>query len=496
MVALLPPTFYGLGNDNPTGVAGVYNGNVSTGCSYDPYTGNAARVIDDVVVPGAVGSYPLAFRRYLNTRNAPSGRFGSAGHWSHSYEWFLGFTTGHVQYPDGRSVNFALPCNTVCSLDEGRSERLRRNADGSYDLLLADGGQVHFGAASQKAELITDPFGVRTTLSYNGDGTLSRITEQAGRYLQISYISNPWESRQPIISSITASDGRGYATQSATYSYSQFGTSGWASLTSVNYSNGTSATYTYQADNQRQMDQPSGAPIGPPLISTCDDVRFAGPMRKIRYTYAASSMGSGVINEEQSGTTGERVSNLTYPFSLPDNENGSRTETRGDGATRNFNYSNAHLLSYTDYQNHTTNVTYDGGGTGYPWYVDDANANRTVYTREGVIGAITQVTFADNSAQYFSYSDPANPYYLASKTDGRTNGTFTTYYDRTDGFNRVTQIRYPDGGSEGFTYNSFGQVTTHRRANGNYEHYVYDSRGLLIKQFNPMASSTLSAGGH
>jgi hypothetical protein len=34
-----------IGNDNPTGPAGVFNGNVTTGCSYDPYTGNARRSI-------------------------------------------------------------------------------------------------------------------------------------------------------------------------------------------------------------------------------------------------------------------------------------------------------------------------------------------------------------------------------------------------------------------------------------------------------------------
>lgn len=46
------------GDDNPTGVSGVFNGNVGGG-SYDPYTGNAKRTVDDLVVPGCVGSYPL-----------------------------------------------------------------------------------------------------------------------------------------------------------------------------------------------------------------------------------------------------------------------------------------------------------------------------------------------------------------------------------------------------------------------------------------------------
>src|SRR4029077_15269631 len=52
--ALVPP-----GNDNPTGSCGVFNGNSNTGCSYDPYTGNATRTINDLVVSQSVGAYPL-----------------------------------------------------------------------------------------------------------------------------------------------------------------------------------------------------------------------------------------------------------------------------------------------------------------------------------------------------------------------------------------------------------------------------------------------------
>src|SRR5947208_88603 len=55
------------GDDNPTGVAGVYNGNITTGCSYDPLTQNSHRQIDDIVVPGSVGAYPLKWTRYWNS---------------------------------------------------------------------------------------------------------------------------------------------------------------------------------------------------------------------------------------------------------------------------------------------------------------------------------------------------------------------------------------------------------------------------------------------
>src|SRR5437016_9321081 len=57
------------GGYNPTGVSGIFNGNITTGCSYDPYTRNPRREITDIVVPGSVGAYPLKFTRVYNGRD-------------------------------------------------------------------------------------------------------------------------------------------------------------------------------------------------------------------------------------------------------------------------------------------------------------------------------------------------------------------------------------------------------------------------------------------
>ena len=113
------------GQDNPTGVNGVYNGNVTSGGSYDPYTGNAVRVIDDIVVPGTVGSYPLKWTRTFNSRMTY--QFNSTGgQWRFSYLNYAyknGSCAGSgtrvygpvlsppslchwVRFPDGRVIDF------------------------------------------------------------------------------------------------------------------------------------------------------------------------------------------------------------------------------------------------------------------------------------------------------------------------------------------------------------------------------------------------------
>ena len=54
--------------EGPVGVTGIFNGNVTTGCSYDPLSHSAHRVVDDIVVPGSIGKYPLKMTRYYNSR--------------------------------------------------------------------------------------------------------------------------------------------------------------------------------------------------------------------------------------------------------------------------------------------------------------------------------------------------------------------------------------------------------------------------------------------
>jgi hypothetical protein len=84
-LALVSPLRSQVGNDNPSGPAGIFNGNITTGCSYDPYTGNAMRKVTDITVAGAVGSYGLSFSRISNSRQGFGSYFGMPGAWQHSY---------------------------------------------------------------------------------------------------------------------------------------------------------------------------------------------------------------------------------------------------------------------------------------------------------------------------------------------------------------------------------------------------------------------------
>lgn len=197
---------------NPTGNAGQFNGNVSTGGSYDPLTANATRAVTDLTVPGAVGAYPLVFTRIANSRyvGGVASFFGDGGQWRHNFQCELLAQGSNMvlTYPDGRNVTFSVlsagdnryvdaavkPLGSLWYGLPGIRDRLDTATAGQQPvLLMADGGRVTFQAAAagvgHRPALITDPYGKITTLAYwpNAD-TLQSVTEPGGRWLRVDYL--------------------------------------------------------------------------------------------------------------------------------------------------------------------------------------------------------------------------------------------------------------------------------------------------------------------
>jgi RHS repeat-associated protein len=344
-----------------------------------------------------------------------------------------------------------------------------------------------------------------------------------------------------MLTGVDAYDGQGHRSDWVLYHYTSISPGGQYGppvncLTSVDYSDGQHAYYTYQQDNvQEHPNQPCPCTIKvTPLLRTCRDVRYKGAMRHICYEYPDNGAHGAIIAERYSlngSTNGPRVSTIDPPAPSPllqsVNFPTTYTETRGDTPTRTFNYTSLllsrplneedicptvtgpapqqFLLSYTDFQNHTTQLDYDAN-----WYVNsvtDANNHTTSYLRgpppnaypgpRGV-GQILRITHPDNTHidyAYYSESPNISGHYLQQITDER--GKITTFHR--DGQNRVYQIDYPQDGAtpasyEGFIYNGFGQVIYHLLKNGAWESFTYDGRGLLTDKYNPKFDAVPSGG--
>ena len=466
-----------VGNDNPTGPTGTFNGQVTTGCSYDAYTGNATRTITDMVLPGAVGKYGLSYSRTWNTRNPG---------WHNSFEWSIDPVTVQnqsvpyaVRFPDGRTETFTLQSGSYRALALGVRERLTPS-NGTYCyVLLPDGGKVQFAVTrvdygnshdySFKALQIIDPYGQNTSFSYNADGTLSRITESAQRYIQISYETI---AGVQFIEHLSGTDGR---TVMYHYQTLYFNYVAYVVLSSVTYSEDSSLTsnYTYALGNVNSAGY---------VLSTCSDPRYAGPMKNIFYVYATVNADNstpvyGQILSENS-TANQAVSTLAITGT------NTRKETRGDGRQRTFTYANGYLTGWTDFKNVPSSQTYDSAK--YVSSVTDGNGHATSFTNNPLAGALTQIKYPLTPPETlqatvnYAYDDPNNPYHLHTFTDEAGNVTTFTR----DSFKQVTRVDYPDGGLETFTYNPFGQVLTHLMKTGGTETFNYT--GSVLQEYrNP-----------
>ena len=208
------------------------------------------------------------------------------------------------------------------------------------------------------ATKIIDPYGQETNITLGANGLITRVTEPGGRYLQFTY------NGTFLLTQVDAYDGRGNQIDSVVYHYSPIkpknnGTQGTAvnCLTSVDYSDGTHAYYTYQDDNVPEHPNPP-CPCSIkvyPLLRTCQDVRYKGPMRNICYEYQVNGPHGAIIAERYSfngSTNGPRVSRIDPPAPSPivtdPNFDTSFTEYRGDVPTRTFTYTPLHLSRHAD----------------------------------------------------------------------------------------------------------------------------------------------------
>jgi len=503
---------------NPVGTTGVFEGVSTTGGTYNVLNHNATRQIDDIVVPGAVGKYGLKMTRYYNSRNLYSvGNLGPG--WSAEYAWTYDDILGKVSYPNGSTWEAA--CADPLGVTDGwapgyEGERFR----------LADGGWVIFDIYSRRPIIVMDPYGQMTHITYASDGSWKDVTEPGGRYLHFIYASGK-------LTRVEAHGlGNAIVTDWVNYTYApQITGSQYIitvdCLTRVDYSDYTSASYTYQPDNG-PVNLPRGFDRLVPLLKGANDVRYQGAMRRMAYEFRQLHAAHGDLWKERywdgvpgSELSGTVVSTIEPPEPDPlepyPNFETTFTETRGDQPTRSFTYTPLHLhrfdneicptptmppyihqqflQSYTDFNGKVTSLQYDDN-----WYirsVTNANNQTTTYLRgpppnglgESGIGQILSITRPDGAHTDFTYQweSDIGGHYVASVTDEL--GHVTTY-TRDPVLHLVTRIDYPADAQtpaswEEFTYNSFGQVLTHRLKNGAWVKLRYDGRGLLTDSYNP-----------
>ena len=328
-------------NVDPEGTAGALRSQIQTGGSYNAYSGGGSRIVKDLSVPDALGTYGLDFTRYWNSVHNDyedddadwSTDFGHSG-WSHAWHWNAIYTGEVIQpepgpgevlykmaititFPDGHTTKYKIirsnfpPGNPhlgppytepeiTMSWPEGgmgvHDHLTKMAVNGSeFWLSRADGGSVHFVWISPpgvnhgfyRATEVFDRHGLRTELRYNSHGELYQVVQDGGRLLTITWsTSKPGNFR--VITKVETGGNAGF--QRVRYNYTWSGLH--LVLATVTYENDpapgqtTQAAYTYGTcfgEGTESSSPPAASSF--PLLKRADDPRYGGPMTKIRYNY-------------------------------------------------------------------------------------------------------------------------------------------------------------------------------------------------------------------
>jgi hypothetical protein len=194
----------GCGNDAPAGPGG--GGNPSEpktpkGDPVVPYTGNEFKEIDDLKVWGGTGEEALFWKRHANSRAVGGANlFGMGHYWRHSYQWDLTFlskdSSGRnrrsLVTPGGATFIFTKINSTTWAAPVGCEFKLVSQGE-DFTLLTKDSKRYFFKkfvSGTKTYYLMTefyDTQGNKYTVTYNSENQVERITETAGRFLNVSY---------------------------------------------------------------------------------------------------------------------------------------------------------------------------------------------------------------------------------------------------------------------------------------------------------------------
>ncbi len=433
---------------------------------FKPHTGNLHRDILDLTLFAGLGQHRLEFRRMFNSRAGSAIEpFGDGMSLVHSYYWCIA-NTGTTQdpsfdivYPNGTRNAFGdigdgLTFRTIV----GFQDYVTREGSSStnFTLHVRNGFRYRFTQTLDSNNFdiyivqgFWDTYGHWYAFTNDGDGRFVRVTEPAGRWLEVSYNTNGH------ITQLDASDGR-----TVTYNYSRFDLEDENSpiiLTGVDYGDGTTASYEY-----------SMASGFWPLLAHAVDPKYPGKGSNIRYTYW---YGWGFLKEERDGVTDEL---------LVTNNGSSVTYANGATITWVFDENTGIPLTETDALGGVRTFTYDTNGA--PESITD-ELGRTTWFTNSAWGNPIAIVHPDNSTEFWTRDERDM---VLSYTDAL--GHTTTFTRDTNAL--VTRIDFADGTYETFTYDAYQQMTANRRANGGYEYYGYSTNGLCFAHTNALGSVT------
>jgi RHS repeat-associated protein len=504
-------------------------------CSGKPVecaTGNQFEVQTDLTAGGR--GLGLTLTRTYNSQAAANqmspGPFGYG--WTTTYGDRLVMEAAQhratVIQADGSRVPFIVADDGTITAPFWVQAKLVKNSDGTCTYTLPDQQQLSFDASGRLATE-SDRNGNTTTMTYDPDGQLTKVTDPAGRSLSYTYSSG-------MVDSITDPSGLtvhyAYAAGAlASVTYEGDAAATWAftydaanQLTGMTDARGNTTTTAYDGQHRaiRQTDAVDRLRTWDYLT---DETRITEPNGSVTDLVFANGQPTKIVRA--AGTSAETTQRLVYDSKLRNTE-----VMDGNGHTTTFTYdADGNRTSATDPTGRHIQWTYDAThdvltattNSGLKTTIDrDTRGNPTAisrtYTDSGGTQGTQRVTMAyDTHGQPTSLKDPllhettfayddagnqiaqtapdgqkttatfdANSRIVSTTSPrgneaGATPSTYTTTITR-DKFGRAISVRDPLGRTTSTTYDTNGNVTSVTDGAGRTTHATYDAEGQLTKE--------------
>ncbi len=372
---------------------------------------------------------------------------------------------------------------------------LARNGDGTYTVADKTGGRAEFDTQGRGIALV-DADGNRTTLTYDAQGQLTRVTDAAGRAIHLSYTDGR-------LTQIDDPAGSLYR-----YEYDQAG-----NLSRQTDALGNSTLYTY--DEGRRLTTLTDAEGIVFTTNTYDtwnrvtrQVDGRGGVLSIRYadirSVAVDPMGNPTVYhyDRYQRLVGleDALRNRTYVI-YDANDNVVQVSDRLGNVTSYAYDARGNVVRITDPLGHNTLHTYDAqdnrtsttdrldATTLFAWdahrnlvRLTDALGNVTSYAYDGR-GLLTTLTDANGHRRMFSYDGQGN---LTRSADALGHASTMTY----DELGRLLSETDPLGNTREYAYDPAGRLLRETDPLENATSYSYNRAGLLLSETDARGSTT------
>lgn len=507
---------------------------------FSVHDGNARREVSELEMPGTSGPR-FSWTRYHNTVPRGIGTwayFGRSGSWRHSWQFELmevpaqGADDAFLEFisPSGMRRAFRPTANGEWAPLDRFGEQLVTAADG-FDVITRGGVRLHFaevahpGSARRRFEMrsLTDPHGLVTRLEYNEGHYLTKVTDPAGRFFQLTYRDLPlrlYAARQLAKLDGAAPGADGWVDlpvsadlrqRSNRYLRCQFSAGSTAAIAEVQFfapgdmqplpgtALGSAAAFD---GNPETAFAATDAGMG------VFDLGSAQPVARIRVRpRAGASLAGATINSISSLPDSTRVvlagvqasdgRSVAYDYeAIPDPvlpyDSSALVQARyGDGTAAHYRYTpspqaDRPMLTEADdprYKGRAKRIRYayraDGvGGMGF--------IHQEINLATGGVYASLELDPADLDKRIVHYSDLRSvSYRTPTETNGRPTeridalGRKTTYEYAENGIGRLTAKTDRGGHRTEFTYDDHGLTKTEQRANRFEQQTVRDAAGRV-----------------